>query len=354
MERNDPVTRVLAASVYPMRAASTRLRIAPVLSALADSAISSRLCSFVGDEDLRSWLDGGIRRVGPSARGFARIGPALRLAADCDLLLLQREALPLNNLSIEKIVAHRRRPIVWDVDDAIWTRPIGHATVQGGHKKYAWLARNAQEIWAGSEYAATWAKSQGARNVQWVPSTVPVPAVPSSELDRQPDLLVWIGTPSTGPFVEALLHDLSDALAGWRVLVVGAAITVPAGVDVTQVPWSPAAEANALLRASVGLYPLDLTHPAVMGKSALKSVLFMANAIPVVATPTQSNRNVMTAGREGYFASNKAEWRAALGALRDPALRRSMGAAGHAHAAASFNTNVWAPQLARRLSNLLP
>ena len=348
------MTQVLAAAVYPMRAAGTRLRIAPVLEALTDLAIPSRLCTFVDDNDLDRWLQGGSGRIGPAARGLGSAGHALQSALHCDVLLLQREALPLNNLSLEKLVARRGRPIIWDVDDAVWARPTGRARIRGGYEKYLWLARKAREVWAGNEHAANWAEDHGARSVHLVPTPVPVPALPPREVDREPDLLVWVGTPSTGPFIQAWLHDMADALDGWRVLVVGAAITVPPGVKVTQLPWSPEAEADALTRGSVGLYPLDVSHPGVLGKSALKSVLFMAHAIPVIATPTPSNLNVTTAGDEGLFASNEAEWRNALDALRDPALRRSMGAAGHRRAIENFDTNAWGPQLARRVLQLLP
>lgn len=350
----DPETQVLAAAVYPMRAAGTRLRIAPVLEALTALAIPNHLSTFIRDDDLDQWLHGGLARIGPAARGPGNARHAVRGALNCDVLLLQREALPLNNLSLERLVARRGRPIIWDVDDAVWARPAGRARIRGGYAKYTWLARTAREVWAGSEHAASWADQHGARSVHLVPTPVPVPASVPPESDREPDLLVWVGTPSTGPFIQAWLHMMSDALEGWRVLVVGAAITVPPGVQVTQVPWSPAAEADALGRGSVGLYPLDLTHPAVQGKSALKSVMFMAHAIPVIATPTQSNLNVTTTGREGIFASSKAEWRDALNRLRDPALRRSMGAAGHRRAVENFDTNAWGPQLARRICQLLP
>lgn len=348
------MTQVLAAAVYPMRAAGTRLRVAPVLEALTDLAIPNRLRTFVDNDDLDRWLQGGSGRILPAARGLRNASHALRDASNCDVLLLQREALPLNNLSLEKLVARRGRPIIWDVDDAVWARPTGRARIRGGYEKYSWLARSAREVWAGNEHAANWADAHGARSVHLIPTPVPVPAHPPSVIDREPDLLVWVGTPSTGPFIEAWVRDMSDALGGWRVLVVGAAITVPHGVQVTQVPWSPDAEADALIRGSVGLYPLDLSHPAVLGKSALKSVLFMAHGIPVIATPTPSNLNVTTAGSEGLFASDKVEWRSALNALRDPALRRSMGAAGHRRAIADFDTGAWGPQLARRVIHLLP
>lgn len=348
------MARVLAATVYPMRAAGTRLRLAPALTALTRMAVSTRLCTFVGDDYLDQWLQGGLQRIRPAVRALPSVGRVLDEASNCDLLLLQREALPLNNLTMEKLVARRGRPIIWDVDDALWARPAGRSRIIGGYGKYSWLARTAREVWAGSEHAANWAEQHGARSVQLVPTPVPVPADQPTGIDREPDLLVWVGTPSTGPFIEAWLHEMSDALEGWRVLVVGAVVQVPAGVQVKQVPWSPEAEADALARGSVGLYPLDLSHPAVLGKSALKSVLFMAHAIPVVATPTESNRNVTIAGHEGLFAGSKAEWCTALAALRDPALRHSMGSAGYRRALASFDTNLWGPRLARRICDLLP
>ena len=108
------MTQVLAATVYPMRAAGTRLRIAPALKALTEMAISSRLRTFIRDDGLDQWLQGGLARVSPAAQGLGSASRGLREAMNCDALLLQREALPLNNLSLERLVARRGRPIIWD------------------------------------------------------------------------------------------------------------------------------------------------------------------------------------------------------------------------------------------------
>lgn len=341
--------RVLAASVYPVQAAATRLRLAPVVHALERAGVSAHVSTFLGDNDLHSWLSGGRSRIGPGIRGSARIPTIIREVSSCDLLLLQREVLPLNTLFIERDAVNRCTPIIWDVDDAVWARhPSIESRMRGDAGKYRWLAQHATEVWAGNQHVAAWAEEAGARQVLWVPTTVPVPDSVSDD-DREDDLLAWVGTPSTGPFIEALLRDLSDSLGGWRVLVVGARITATASIEVTQMPWSARAEAEVLRRAAVGLYPLDVTHPTTMGKSALKSVLYMAHGIPVVATPTQSNRDVMAHGREGFFASTRSEWREALAALSDQGLRHSMGAAGHAHAARNFDMHKWGEQLAARI-----
>jgi hypothetical protein len=207
------------------------------------------------------------------------------------------------------------------VDDAVWTSTLGAgASIRGTSKKYEWLARQATEVWAGNKHVADWASAAGARVVRWVPTTVPVPPLLHND-HREGDLLVWVGTPSTGPYVERLLHDLRDSLRGWRVRIVGARIVAPAEVEVTQCDWSPEAEADALNRASVGLYPLDVSHPGTIGKSALKSVLFMAHGIPLIATPTPSNMDVMTHGREGFFASVR---RSGVSTLRSYGTRRNV------------------------------
>jgi len=344
---------VLAVGVHPMRAAGTRLRLAPVVDCLHDRGVSASLSTFLRDQDLADWLAGGPRRAVPGVHGIGHLPAMLGEVARCDLLLLHREALPLNNLGIERLARRRGIPIVWDVDDSLWAAPNrAKSPARGSSGKYRWLARKSAEVWAGNRHVASWAERAGAAEVLVVPTTVPVPPLLPSQ-PREDDLLVWVGTPSTGPFIESLLGELADGLAGWRVLVVGARIRAPAGVDVTQRPWSPEAEADALRRGSVGLYPLDVEHPTTSGKSALKSILFMAHGIPVVATPTASNRDVMVEGEQGLFAGSRAQWLDALDALRDPDLRGQLGAAGHRQAAERFDSAVWGVRLADRLCQLL-
>jgi len=348
------MTRVVAASVHPVGAAGTRLRLAPVMRALDGRNISATLATFLQDDDLADWLKGGRPRYGAARRGAGRVPGMIGKLTHANLLLLHREALPVNDLALERLARRRDIPIVWDVDDSLWASPGGRARslIRGSEAKYRWLARESAEVWAGNRHVARWAAQAGAREVVLVPTTVDVPESVSNH-DREDDLLAWIGTPSTGPFIEALLHELADSLDGWRVLVVGAGIQAPDGVQVTQQPWSAEAEVAALRRASVGLYPLDVDHPTTSGKSALKSILFMANAIPVIATPTQSNRDVMADGVQGLFAESKDQWLAALSALREPGTRRRMGAAGHTQAREKFDSSVWAQLLADRICHLL-
>jgi glycosyltransferase involved in cell wall biosynthesis len=90
-----------------------------------------------------------------------------------------------------------------------------------------------------------------------------------------------------------------------------------------------------------------------MGKSALKSILYMSQGIPVVATQTPSNRAVMTHGVGGLFADTVDEWRQSLAILKKPEQRKALGEAGHRHAARNFDSAAWAQLLARRIERLL-
>lgn len=339
--------KVVATAIYPPRAAATRLRVLPVLDGLTSRGVTTELATFLTDNNLDRWVSGGASRIMPALGGIHRLRQTYRETSSCDVLLVQREALPLNLLLAERHGERQKAAIIWDVDDALWDLAGPHARIRGSVAKYQWLARRSAEVWAGNRTVAAWAEDAGAREVLWVPTCVPVPR--DFERSEEEDLLVWVGTPSTGSSIEALLHSLADSLSEWRVLIVGATVTPPNGVRVQQLPWSPESEASALRRAAIGLYPLDTTQPSTAGKSALKAVLFMAHGIPIIATPTANNRDVMTHEREGFFADSTEEWRTALGRLRVRATRQTMGAKGRETARQRFDTDVWGPRLAKRI-----
>ena len=324
-----------------------------MLTALNRAGVTSNLRTFLANQDLYGWLTTHRSKIVAGARGSVAIARTLRDVAECDVLLVHREALPFNNLLVEKFAHRRGKPIIWDVDDSVWVSvgPV-RSIVRGSERKYRWLARNANEVWAGNRHVADWALAAGARDVILVPTTVPVPKVIDSSV-RENNLLVWIGTPSTGRYIQSLLQEIHDRIQGWRVLIVGATIAAPPGIEVAQQPWSLAAEAAALRRAAVGLYPLDVKHASVSGKSALKSILFMAHGIPVIATSTASNAAVMTNSVHGYLVDSQDEWIEALSKLSDPALRSTMGAAGHEHAARTYDAASWGIRLAERVEAML-
>lgn len=343
-------------AVHPVRVASTRLRAMQYTKAAAARGVQIGLWSFFRDDDLPRWFGSSqLGRMAVLARGMLRLGGALLAIRRADVVLVQREALPLGPALLERYAASRA-PVVWDVDDAIW-QDFGSPTAgrvpqwlraTGG--KYAWLCRHATEVWVGSDVLAEWVRRHRA-DVRVVPTVVPVPAErPSQAMTRT---VSWIGSHSTGPFLEAVLPAVAAVSPPAQVHVVGAAPRTPPGLDVTVHDWSPATEASVLAVTAVGLYPIDRAHPLAEGKCGLKAIMYMANGIPTVLTPTSTNAAVVRDAIEGLHADDPAAWTAAVQRLLDDAeLRNRLGTAAHSRALAEYSLQAWAPRVADSLARL--
>ena len=243
------------------------------------------------------------------------------------------------------------RPIVWDVDDAMWNASTGlRERVRGDIAKYEWLAQSACEVWAGNETVADWCAAHGARSVHVVPTVTPIPEKVGTPTD--PRRLVWVGTPSTGPFVEQLLMANRASLKEWVIEIVGASVTAPPGLRVEMHSWSSENEARALNRAWAGIYPINTAHPLASGKSALKAVLMGAYGLPVIATRTRSNAGVIDEGVTGFLVDDDRGWRESLNHLSDPVSRDRLGAAARSKIERDYNPAAWGGQLADSLVRL--
>jgi glycosyl transferase family 1 len=100
-------------------------------------------------------------------------------------------------------------------------------------------------------------------------------------------------------------------------------------------PWSIDGVYEALLRADIGIIPIDTsdtfihpeaTVPAWQLKSENRLTLKMAIGLPVIATPIPSYESVIEHGRNGFLARSREDWTRCFNTLRDPALRIEMGA----------------------------
>lgn len=309
--------------------------------------------SFLRERDLPAWFGPSqLRRLWVLLFALVRLPAVARALSAATVVLVQREALPLGPPVIERL-ATRGRSLIWDVDDAIW-QPFESPTagrvpqwVRGTGGKYSWLCSRADEVWAGSEVLAEWCRRHNSR-VHVVPTVVPVPS-------RRPEpttarTVGWVGSHSTGAFVEAVLPTLSDVTPSPTVIIVGATPQAPADLRVECLRWSPTVEADALARTRVGLYPIDRGHPLAEGKCGLKAVLFMAHGIPPVVTPTSTNAAVVRDGVDGFYATSGKEWTAHVQALLDDEdLWERLSVSAHRRALELYSLDVWAPRVVARI-----
>jgi glycosyltransferase involved in cell wall biosynthesis len=248
--------------------------------------------------------------------------------------------------------------MIWDVDDAIWVSFVSPTAgrvprwlrAPGG--KYRRICARAAAVWAGSAVLAEWCSQHNA-DTTVVPTVVDVPA----ERPRHPPgrVVTWIGSHSTGPFLDDVLPAVADVSPSPLVTVLGATPHPPAGLAVDVRPWSLDAERSALAEARVGLYPIDTRHPLAHGKCGLKAVLYMSQGVPPVVTPTASNADIVRDGVEGLFAETPQEWTAAVAQLLDDAeLWERLSEAAHRRALESYSMARWAPWVAAELRRVAP
>ncbi|HTZ08594.1 MAG TPA: glycosyltransferase [Acidimicrobiales bacterium] len=272
----------------------------------------------------------------------ARVPAALR-SWTAAVTWLERELLP-GRRTLEPAL---HRPVVFDVDDAIWLLSPGHERAARA------MARRAACVVAGNDFLAEWFAAAGAA-VERVPTAVdttrfvPVP--------HQADSFVmgWTGSGPSLRYLHAVapaLRRVLEAVPQARLVVVSDTfidLGLPPG-RVERVRWSPAVEADAVGRFDVGLMPLGPGQWA-RGKCAFKMLQYMACAVPSVVTPVGMNAEILATDEVGLAATTEDEWVEALLALqRDPGGAAALGKRGRALAERSFAV----PVVTRRLADVM-
>jgi len=193
----------------------------------------------------------------------------LHLANNYDLSIVYAELLPLLPALLEQSLLHR--PYILDFDDAFflkyrsgrlsWLRPLLG-------DKFDCLLSGAAAVTAGNSHLAAYASRFNA-NVTLLPSVVdtdhyrPPNSAPTTDLFT----VGWIGSPSTAPFLKALVEPLQRFASEHpvRLLVVGGPAPAIAGVEVIEQPWSLEHEVPLIEQFYLGVMPLPDT-PGSRGK----------------------------------------------------------------------------------------
>jgi glycosyltransferase involved in cell wall biosynthesis len=242
-----------------------------------------------------------------------------------------------------------KRPLVFDVDDAIWlSPPFGRLAAKN-------VARHADVVLAGNRYVADWF-GRYARDVRVLPTAVDTDRFrPPSEGPREDDgkfTLGWTGISWNLPYLAAIEEPLARFLldhAEARLLVVADTLPVLKRIPADRLefePWNPAVEAPAIRRMDVGLMPLP-DNAWTRGKASFKMLQYMACGLPVVVSPVGMNVEVLALGQVGLAATSPGDWYQALLRLyQDRELGRRLGRTGRALVESRFSRAVVSKVLA--------
>jgi glycosyltransferase involved in cell wall biosynthesis len=357
--------RVLALSPIPEEGAGCRFRVAQYIPYLRDAGYDVTISSFYTPEFFRLvYRRGHYPRKALSFLGLAwRRFKEIFQFGRYDLVFLYREAIPLGPPLIERLIARRGIPIVYDFDDAIFLPSVSEANKAISFLKdpgrVATILRASTRVVVGNEFLAEYARRHNP-SVTVIPTAVdtrrfvPRAFVPP---DAGRDLVVgWIGSPTTFPYLVDLAGVLREVAQTHRFTLkvsgAGEPVRFP-GLRVDDVPWSMADEVSLFNTCDIGVYPLTDDEWS-KGKCGFKAIQCMACGVPVVAAAVGVNREIIADGVNSFLASTPAEWVEKLGRLLgDADLRARMAAAGRQTIEQRYSLQVTAPRLAAVLASAL-
>jgi glycosyltransferase involved in cell wall biosynthesis len=263
-----------------------------------------------------------LRPLWMAATAAARTA-ALTCSWKADVTWISRQLLP----AFAPLGALAKRPMILDVDDAVWLNTGGHRAQD--------LARASDLVVCGNSFLADHFSRWNA-NVTIIPTAVntswyrprcfrlPAPAL----------VLGWTGTSGNFPFlysIERALLRVFQHCSRAKLLIVADRPPQFKLLPESRIEfelWTPRTELGAFARMSIGLMPLADTAWC-NGKCSYKMLCYMAAGLPVVVTAAGMNREVLAMGEVGLSAGCEQQWVDALTALlSDADLRQRMGVAG--------------------------
>lgn len=346
--------RVLCLVPYPTLGASNRLRIEQYTAPLHKAGIDLEVSPFLAGAEYAVLYQPGrtFTKAFAVARGLGRRVRDLARASRYDLVLVHREASPVGPPLVERILGMLGVPYVYDFDDAIFVLPP-----YGANRRWGWLrppgrvaesVRRARLVVTQNEYLAEWARRHNDR-VAVIPTPVDTDLHRPAEIQvRLPLVIGWVGSPTTAPYLHAIDGALERVARTHEVVVriVGGDYTNSAvRVDARQ--YSLEDEPREVAGFDVGVLP-EPDDAWTRGKGAFKALLYMASAVPVVASRVGVNSEVI--GDAGYCVESEDEWVMALERLLgDSALRRDLGARGRARVEQRYSVRATCPKLVAAL-----
>jgi hypothetical protein len=288
---------------------------------------------------------GGIARI----RQFCRLGRF-------DAVVVQRRLLPAWQI---KVLRRFSRRLIFDFDDAVYCRDSYHPrgiVSRVRARRFAQTMRAADLVIAGNEFLRQAAMRSGAGPlaVRVIPTCIEPDGYVRADHDGKPSglELVWVGSSST-------LQGLERSRELWRKL----AIAVPnlqmrqisdrfSNLDpmpVVKIKWLEESERAEIATGDIGVSWIPDDEWS-RGKCGLKILQYQAASMPVIANPVGVHCAMIEQGVSGFLADSAEEWIEAVRLLFDPTLRRAMGQAGQASAAANYSIVRWAPEFIRAVT----
>ena len=266
---------------------------------------------------------------------------------DYDVLINQK-CLMKKRLAKKVIAASRR--IIFDMDDAIWTRPgRDHSWFTAWRVKSRlrqWLSA-ANVVTVANNYLADYAR-QYAQRVEVVHMALDTEQwKPREQANKQTLTIGWAGSPATLKNLEHIGEQLCEYLKknpNMRLAVYsGKRPQLPCEFDYT--PFVPGTEAEFASQLDIGLLPLPTDDAFTRGKSPIKALQYMASGVPVIGQIRGATAEILDESNS-IAVQDESDWEKAIETLvGDSQKRQSMGEIARNKIIREYDLNKTATQL---------
>lgn len=233
------------------------------------------------------------------------------------VFVIEKELFPYLPVKFERWIQLMGVKIILDYDDAIWhnydanKRKIIRVLLGNKLKK---IIKTANYFIGGNVYLCDYAKRAGCKNIVTIPTVISQKKYSSDYLKLpRSDIftLVWIGSPSTSPYLfelnKALKRVTDEFNVNVKLIGFDENLTGRLAFRHTIVPWHADTELKELATAHLGIMPLP-DRPFEKGKCGFKLIQYMAMALPVLASPVGVNAQIVQNGINGFTCQSDEDW----------------------------------------------
>ena len=287
---------ITGVAAYGASNASTSARMLAWFDLLGATNVDIRLWGSQPDNSPRTT----IRHPIQIARAELSLRRWARWRSSAGTLLIQREASPFSDGSVEERILRQADRGILDLDDALTTKTPGGLIQRAfpRHHRVRRAAVAADRIVAGNAFIADLV-SDCCDDVVIVPTCVDL-----ADYDRKSDYRIhdaptigWIGTTSTEPYLLDIAESLRQVClrTGGTVELLSSTSGPPPHAlhgFARRVKWTPLEQSRRLAKWDVAVMPLRTTDWE-RGKCAYKLLQYGAVGLPAVATPVGVNIEVL-------------------------------------------------------------
>ncbi|MCE2432947.1 MAG: glycosyltransferase family 4 protein [Candidatus Latescibacteria bacterium] len=347
--------KILFVAQYGPLAASSRTRVFDYLPLLRRAGVTCDVKIVTPDDLIKRNTRGVFSRLLYYVLSYSRAlwtgWACVFTAPQYDAILIQKV---LFSFPIPHLLRRYRHKIFFDFDDAIFTlenpnagwinrlrtrrRAMGvPAMLQIAHCA---IVENAYTAEFAARYCSCVSQITGPIDTARY--------VPRKKTTGEKVVLGWIGSQWTTRYLDLIrdpLAALSRQCPNLELRLIGAGDFDVPNLKIERMDWALETEVGHLQTFDIGLMPLP-DDPFTRGKGGYKLLQYMACGLPVVASPVEINREIVTHGKTGFLAETEVEWIEFLGTLiKNKTLRNRMGAAGRARVIAHYALKKSSDQL---------